>query len=211
MCIRDSIYTITTFIYHIKNILSIQQSQRIKYRRINLVLDEVEICFHPEYQRQFVYNLINTIRRLKLNTYCAYNIIIATHSPFILSDIPKSNILYLEKGRAKDKSLFENPFGANINDILKQSFFLDKGFVGEFAKDKINSLLDYLTLGRKGSWTEDSSMEFINMIEDIFMKQQLMSLYRSNIKSDTTEIEIKRLENEIKKLKKQENEKNPNQ
>lgn len=207
---RQYIYTITTFVYHIKNILSIQQSQRIKYRRINLVLDEVEICFHPEYQRQFVYNLINTIRRLKLNTYCSYNIIIATHSPFILSDIPKSNILYLEKGRAKDKSLFENPFGANINEILKQSFFLDKGFVGEFAKNKINSLLDYLTLGRKGDWTEDSSMEFINMIEDLFMKQQLMALYRANIKTSGADVEIRRLEHEIEKLKKQGNDKNTN-
>ena len=56
----------------------------------------------------------------------------------------KSNILYLENGRQIDKSGLMNPFGANINDILAQSFFLENGFVGEFARKTLLNLLDWL-------------------------------------------------------------------
>lgn len=54
----------------------------------------------------------------------------------MLSDMRKSNIIYLEDGYKKGKENLMNPFGANINDILAQSFFLDDGFMGDFAKNK---------------------------------------------------------------------------
>lgn len=88
---RQYLYMFSTYIYHILNLLSIQESHRVKYRRINLVLDEVEICFHPEYQRKFVNELLGYIKRLYMNRKASFNIMIATHSPFILSDIPQCN------------------------------------------------------------------------------------------------------------------------
>lgn len=106
---RQYLYMFSTYIYHILNLLSIQESHRVKYRRINLVLDEVEICFHPEYQRKFVNELLGYIKRLYMNRKASFNIIIATHSPFILSDIPQCNILYLEDGCVPDTSKFKNP------------------------------------------------------------------------------------------------------
>ena len=96
---RQYLYTFSTYIYHVLNLLSIQESHRVRYRNINLILDEVEICFHPEFQRRFVYELLGYIKRLFMNRNASFNILIATHSPFILSDIPQSNILYLEDGK----------------------------------------------------------------------------------------------------------------
>ena len=126
---RQYLYTFSTYIYHVLNLLSIQESHRVRYRNINLILDEVEICFHPEFQRRFVYELLGYIKRLFMNRNASFNILIATHSPFILSDIPQSNILYLEDGKMVMPEGIKNPFAANICDILYQSFFLNQGFV----------------------------------------------------------------------------------
>ncbi len=166
---RQLLYTFSTYVYHIRNLLSIPKD-RVAYRHINLILDEAEICFHPEYQRLFVSRLLYMIKSLHLNTFCAFNIIIATHSPFILSDIPRDNILYLDKGVAQNRNDFVKPLAANISDILFQSFFLRKGFIGEMARYKIDKLLK-----RDLSWKELTPEEraFINEIGDEYLKKQV--------------------------------------
>lgn len=175
---RQYLYTFSTYIYHILNLLSIQESHRVKYRNINLILDEVEICFHPEYQRRFVNELLGYINRLYMNRWASYNILIATHSPFVLSDIPQGNILYLEDGKMVDSKNFKNPFAANICDILYQSFFLKNGFVGEFARKKINNMIYRLLPG--GYFLDEHKREYellMNLIGDPFLKMQLQQLF----------------------------------
>lgn len=166
---RQLLYTFSTYVYHIRNLLSIPK-ERVAYRHISLILDEAEICFHPEYQRLFISRLLYLIKSLHLNTFCAFNIIIATHSPFILSDIPRDNILYLDRGIAQDRADFVKPLAANISDILFQSFFLRNGFIGEWARTKINSILK-----RRSSWDELNSDEqrFIEAIGDEYLKKQV--------------------------------------
>jgi hypothetical protein len=74
------------------------------------------------------------------------NCCLVTHSPFILTDIPGNNILYLnEDGRPH--SLHQDTFGANIYDLLKDSFFLDN-YMGEVAREKINQTIHYLQYRR---------------------------------------------------------------
>lgn len=166
---RQLLYTFSTYVYHIRNLLSIPK-ERVAYRHICLILDEAEICFHPEYQRLFVSRLLFLIKSLNLNRFCAFNIIIATHSPFILSDIPRDNILYLDKGIAQEHDHFVKPLAANISDILYQSFFLRNGFIGEWARTKINSLLK-----RRRNWDELNSDEqrFVESIGDEYLKKQV--------------------------------------
>lgn len=166
---RQLLFTFSTYVYHIRNLLSVPK-KRVAYRHINLILDEAEICFHPEYQRLFLSRLLYMIKSLWLNRHCAFNIIIATHSPFILSDMPRENILYLDKGKAQDREQFIKPLAANISDILYQSFFLKNGFIGEWARTKINEILK-----RKVSWNQLSreEMVFIESIGDEYLKKQV--------------------------------------
>lgn len=200
---RQFIYTMSTFVYHIKNILSIQQSNRIRYRSINLILDEVELCFHPEYQRLFVDNLIRTIQRLKLNTHCSFNIMIATHSPFVLSDIPMCNILHLKDGIVQSKDQFKNPFGANINDILYQSFFLENGFIGEYARKKILKVVAQLKKPIESIREEkDNILECISFVGEPIIQKQLQSLFNEKFGvQDEKDIIIENLRREIQLLK----------
>ena len=166
---RQLLYTFSTYVYHIRNLLSIPK-KRVAYRHINLILDEAEICFHPEYQRLFLSKLLYMIKSLKLNRHCAFNIIIATHSPFILSDMPKEKILYLDDGKAQNREMFISPLAANISDILYQSFFLRNGFIGEWARGKINQLLK-----KKVLWSQltGEEMDFIESIGDEYLKKQV--------------------------------------
>ena len=180
---RQYLYTFSTYIYHVLNLLSIQESHRVRYRNINLILDEVEICFHPEFQRRFVYELLDYIKRLFMNRNASFNILIATHSPFILSDIPQSNILYLEDGKMVMPEGIKNPFAANICDILYQSFFLKQGFVGEYARKKIKHIIERLLPG--GYFLDDSEAEYhllMELIGDPFLKMQLQQLYEDRRK-----------------------------
>ncbi|MBQ7080190.1 MAG: AAA family ATPase [Fibrobacter sp.] len=132
-------YTLSTHAYHIRNLMSINDANRVKYQNINLVLDEVELCFHPEYQRLFVNKLIAMLNALQKDDY-RFNVFIVTHSPFVLSDIPKSRILYLKEG-ASDYGEKINSFAGNIGEMLYDSFFL-KSTMGEFAERKIKRLIN---------------------------------------------------------------------
>lgn len=99
-----------------------------------------------------------------------------THSPYILSDIPKTNVLFLKNGNA-DYSMQENTFGANINGLLKNGFFLPSLPMGEFAHQKINRLFALLHSGDfKDSELEGIRQEILLVGEPV-IRQQLMALY----------------------------------
>lgn len=181
-------HTLSTHAYHIKNLMSIP-SNRISYRNFNMIFDEVELSFHPEYQREFVLRLCNMLYVLQRDSVkiCNFNVMILTHSPFILSDIPSTNVIYLKKG--KQIEVETETFGQNICDLLNQNFFL-KSFVGEYSKNKINSLIDYLLNTRKKSiWNKETANIFIENIGDEFLKRNLRKKYeevfpKRNLKSE---------------------------
>ena len=190
---RQFLFTCSTFIYHLLNLKSIHESSRVRYRCMNLVLDEVEICFHPEYQRKFIKRLRDLLIKLKLNFRCSLNIFIATHSPFILSDIPKQNILYLEDGECANYKITINPYAANVNDILNQSFFLKESFMGEFALMRMKDLMaDIEKLGKRNKGREKKELENeIDLIGDKFIKQQLNTYleFRSSVNKHGKDID----------------------
>ena len=174
---RQFLFLMSSVIYHVMNIKSVPAS-RISYRYINVVLDEVELCFHPEYQRTFLYKLLQSIKRLHLNTFCGFNIIFTTHSPFLLSDIPQGNVLYLEDGHVVDKSYMQNPFAANVNDILRQSFFLKNGFMGEFAKQKVLKVLDDY---KKKKLDANEANELVELIGEPLLKDRLSEVIKEEM------------------------------
>ncbi|ATP55721.1 hypothetical protein CPT03_04190 [Pedobacter ginsengisoli] len=149
---KQQVFSINTIAYHIYNIASVMyEKDTFKYNNINIVFDEVELYFHPEMQRTYISNLLYRISTLQLDDNIHnINILFITHSPFILSDIPSSNILRLdidsETKRAIPIDSGEQTFGANIHDLLANDFFLENGFMGEFSKNKINEIIRFLTI-----------------------------------------------------------------
>ena len=111
-------------VYHIKNAQSNEKGnmeEQIPYKYFNLIFDEAELYYHPEFQRCFISNLIKLLNRSNLQDQ-GINITLVTHSPFILSDIPTDNILALESGSPSEKK--NETLGANIFDLLQSQFFM---------------------------------------------------------------------------------------
>lgn len=174
---KQLLFYMSTILYHVLYVKSLS-IKGMSYRNFNIVLDEIEMCFHPELQRTFIYKLVHTIQRLCLNTSCSFNFILTTHSPFILSDIPDSNILYLSDGKPLtgiDRP--KQPFAANVNNILRDNFFLNHGFMGEVAKEQILSLVSYLKHDKQGDWNPQKAESFIRTIGDDFLREQLTNLF----------------------------------
>jgi AAA15 family ATPase/GTPase len=144
---QQYLFNLDTVVYHLNNLKSIkvlegEESKHKKYDHINIVLDEIELYYHPQYQKRFVNDIINSIKGLKsLGEMKNFNIVFLTHSPFILSDIVSSNILRLVKG-APDEVAFKQTFGANIHQLLANDFFLKDGYIGAFAKARIQEVID---------------------------------------------------------------------
>lgn len=117
-----------------------------------------------------------------------------THSPFILSDIPSSQIMYLEEGERLQGNRLKgmpNPFAANVSEILHQSFFLDKGFMGEFARDRILSLARFLK-GEPTSedvefWIGQDIEAFLEELSEPYIKNQLRLLYSTSLDEENTD------------------------
>ena len=131
--------------YHISNIDSIASTET-RYKNINLILEEIELYFHPEWQRAWVWNLIKMLRGIKYQYIENINVILVTHSPFVLSDIPKNNVLFLKAG-VPNYEMQMNTFGANIHSLLKNGFFLPGLPMGEFAHKKIDNLFAEVNSG----------------------------------------------------------------
>ncbi|MEN4760276.1 hypothetical protein ABEG63_08100 [Chryseobacterium sp. C39-AII1] len=168
---QQLIHSISSVTYHLNNINSVNGTEIIKYEYVNLIFDEIELYFHPEFQRKLVNYLLKQINNTNLNSIKGINILFITHSPFILSDIAKQNVLFLEVDEETKKSIpreykGDNTFAENIHEMLTDGFFITST-KGEFAVSKINEfLVDYK------KWIDSSKKDEDKMKKDFEDKKQ---------------------------------------
>ena len=158
----------------------------------------MELYFHPEYQRQYVYRLLKQIEQVNLCNIKAINIILVTHSPIVLTDIPKNNVLFLKDGEPVHV-MQENTFGANIHALLQNGFFLDGVPMGEFANKKINKMFERL---HKGDYSNELYEE-IKLVSEPLLKTQLYRLFALNKLPFDNDPDAKKLYGDLLKRVKQ--------
>lgn len=190
---RQRLYCLSSVLYNLRNLDSIA-SGNIQYRYVNLIFEEIELYFHPAYQQGFIKFLLEQIAALGLIHIKGINICFVTHSPFILSDIPRSNVIFLEDGEPIEH-MQENTFGANIHALLQHGFLLEGVTMGTFAKDKINLLFGKL---HKGEVTEEMYQEIL-LVGEPYIRSQLLKLYHDLVGDNS--LRIKMLEEQIKELR----------
>ncbi|KAA6326872.1 hypothetical protein EZS27_024079 [termite gut metagenome] len=197
---RQMLCSISSVLYHLINLQSVDEDS-VKYKHINVILDEVEMYYHPEYQRQFINKLLTLINGLKLDRekIKSINICVVTHSPLLLSDIVKNNILFLREGEVVNKEVKTETFGANIHDILKQSFFLENGFIGEFARTKIGVVIDTINKKKINKVNYEECKAIIDLIGEPLIKQKLMLMIGEVYDNKQDRIEM--LKKELAELK----------
>lgn len=187
---KQQIYTISSMVYQLHHLNSAGKG-KIQYRNANIIFDEVDLYFHPDYQKKLVDYVLRVVDKLKLENIRNINIMMATHSPFILSDIQKNNILYLENGNDVSNKVAINPLGANISDVLSQSFFLKDGFFGDFIKAKLNKMVDDLSSKKsvKDGKLEQYEKVIMNIGEPLLREHLSMMLIEKMYNLDDNKID----------------------
>jgi hypothetical protein len=97
----------------------------------------------------------------------------------LVSDLPKSNLLFVEKGMNSGLSVMDNDtiegetFGGNIGELYLDAFFMQGKLISHFAADKIQDII--ITI-RKGIKLSDEQRKIIASIGDELIRTQLENI-----------------------------------
>lgn len=175
-----------------------------------ILLDEADVCFHPLWKKKYINMLLEVLPLIFVNK--KLQIIFTTHDPLTLSDIPHQNILFLGKGENYTKVLTNKrkTFGANISNLLADSFFLEDGLVGDFAKKKIEEVIHVLNkmIENKNNnqhiyISEEEQQRIrnlIRMVDEHIIQSKLIKMY-NEVFEPSIDNEIQELEERLNYLK----------
>ena len=180
---KQFIYSLTGIMMMLVNLDSVRpndNSQTVAYKNVNIILEEIELYFHPDLQRRLIKGIIEMLYQGNFQRIENVNFMVVTHSPFVLSDIPANNILALDKNGypTNHTQKIIKSFSANIHDILRHPFFLKNGAVGEFAKDFLSELsLELNDYNGKNTYNSDHIKEKIDLIDEPIIHKIFMDEY----------------------------------
>lgn len=153
-----------------------------------LLIDEPETKLHPELARIFLKSLIDFLQQYKDKIF---QIILTSHSPYLISDIPRENIVTIkrEDSMSKVKGMDVSTFAQNIHTLSKEAFFMEAtmGAYSIYKVQQINSLLD-----SNEQLTEQQLDEIeyvINMIGEQVLKTVLQDKLRTKRAYQSGELE----------------------
>ena len=75
-----------------------------------VMIDEIDMHLHPSWQRKIVDSLTTTFPKVQF--------IFTTHSPTVLTNVPKENIKIISNGNIFDTNI--NTYGRDVNSILRE-------------------------------------------------------------------------------------------
>ncbi|OCL90271.1 AAA family ATPase [Arcobacter porcinus] len=193
-------------------------------KNLIFLIDEGELTLHPQWQKKYINYMIEFFNKnFKQNIH----IILTSHSPFILSDLSKDNVIFLEKYNEKDeevknesqkigncknatKDIEIKTFGANIHTLLSHGFFMKDGLMGEFAKKEINKIIENLNNKDYNPNIEEKKriLTIINIIGEDFLRAKLLDMYYKKFDDDfikkkrknELELQKEKIEKELKNL-----------
>lgn len=117
----------------------------MKDLQLTVLMDEPETYLHPEYCREFIDKTVKVLERR--NPELQLQLIITTHSPFMLSDTISSQVTrvdYDEDGECIVQEPTDKPyFAANILSIMADGFFLDYT-IGEYSRAFLTEKFKFL-------------------------------------------------------------------
>ena len=140
-----------------------------------ILLDEPDKSFHPMWISSFIDNLVKLVE--SIDNDMKYQFIISTHSPFMLSDVPKDCITCIDiVDHQRIISKAKKSFASNYYDIIKDTFFLEDS-VGMFAKGKINEMIEVIDNIDNNINEEKIKRinEMISVIDDNYLRNVLHS------------------------------------
>ena len=165
---------------------------------IILIVDELETGMHLEWSRRLINILIKNLSEI-LGTEGKekkIQLIFTTHSPYMLSDIKPGNVIMIEKNQDTGYSegkILQNTFAKNIQEIMKEN--LIDNIYGDFALEKIDSMISRLNGEEVQKGNEEELLKEIHLISEPILRNKLLEMYDK--KYNTSEFSI---EKQLQKL-----------
>ncbi len=192
---RQIAYTISNLMYHLVNVDSEWNDQYrrdrdhldvIKYHYMNVIFDEVELYYHPEMQRQFTNIMLKTLKSVRFANMRGVNIIMVTHSPFVLSDIPDSNVLCM----GETNKQVTDTLGGNIMEMLSSSFFMENS-IGDFIREEISRIVDLYNRAVR---------QKVDVVDEFHSQKVRMCYICNHVGDDFLKQMLQRMLNDIKRF-----------
>jgi hypothetical protein len=165
-------------LYFLKNEISQEDYNNTSGKCITLLMDEIELGLHPQWQKKYFNNLINFLS----NNFEGFELqlIFATHSPFLLSDLPSYSNNYFSSDKSHEEEFRSknfNTLGQQIHSLMKDNFFIRGGIVGEYAVKKFSEKLDRIKQKEPISKSEhDQSKVLFENISDGILRERLLRI-----------------------------------
>jgi hypothetical protein len=125
------------------------------------MIDEGDLHFHPEMQKEYFSKLLQLL--VFIFPRNDIQLFISTHSSFIVSDLPKQNLIFMknENGlcRVDLDNIRQDTFGANIHELFKDALFLTGSLMGDFAKSKIDEVIKWCLSNKKATSDDTERMQ----------------------------------------------------
>ncbi|WDF77021.1 AAA family ATPase [Mucilaginibacter sp. KACC 22773] len=158
----------------------VKSSLTEKHRPLLIFIDEGEIGLHPSWQIKYISFLCKFLNAI----FKEYKIqlIIATHSPLVLSDFPKERVHLFKKTEDGNRRYKEESFGTfaqNTSVLLANDFFIESSLIGDLAKQYINDILnDIENIENAVQIFTGNLMERILLIDEPIIKQLMIKKLR---------------------------------
>ena len=160
-----------------KNVFNYSTIEKRGADSLLLFFDEADLAMHPRWQQMYM-KWLTDFCKLIFKNYDV-KIIVATHSPILLSDFPGNSVVYLTNKNEEGikAQIYENKktFGRNIHTLFLDSFFLgEQGTMGKFAETQINGLAHKLLEQKAGRNDTENIKKCIDYIGDELIKEKLL-------------------------------------
>lgn len=142
-------------------------------------IDEGDTFFHPEWQRQYFSILTKFLKQI---TDQDFQLIITTHSPYLLTDVLSQHVLFLNSG-AEPKRPSEETYGANLYSIFENGLFVKRPF-GEGFYTELRNIIETIKAGLKETtFEEDIQMyHFIKTIGEKMLSKEIERTFAEAIR-----------------------------
>lgn len=114
----------------------------LKDRTALLLLDEPETHFNPDWRSKFIRFLKTSLEACHSNNLMK-DILITSHSPFIISDCYPDKVIIFEKGKLPQNARDINfrTYGTSI-DIITENIFKKNNTIGDLSRKEIEDILE---------------------------------------------------------------------
>lgn len=147
--------------------------KKISDTDIILCIDEGDLYLHPKWQVDFLQYLLSVVSKA---TTTKVQLILTSHSPLLISDLPRQNIEILGSDEGLDREF--QTFGANLYDLYAGPLFLKGSTSGLFSALKIFAFMEILKNPKSNAEEVSYVHSFLNIFGDKILKYKFEETYK---------------------------------